>query len=832
MTSDDAPQVGAQPPSPAQPAMRDAETISAEREAQLRLRLALDAAAIGIWEYEVSTQALTWDARVREVAEVDDDVQPTWAGEFLPSVHPDDRDAVSEAFMRLIQQGDGAHLALTCRIVGRRTGRVVWSSLEGRCLARAGGLCVIGAARDVTLEHTAVQQLQETNDQLEQRVARIVADRQLWADMFQGVDDPIAAVDRDLRIIAMNEAYAATFLRLFGKPLKLGASLADALAHMPEAQAVAVALWRRALAGEVFEIPRSREAGPEGVYYDIKFRPLRDRRGALIGAFQHSREVTQRVLATERLKQAQELVNRAQKMEALGHLTGGVAHDFNNLLQVISGNLQLLRTDVAGNARAEKRVQNALAGVARGAKLASQLLAFGRRQPLQPKVVNLGRFLNGMDDMLRRALGEEVELETVISGGLWNTLVDPGQIENAVLNLAINARDAMQGRGRLTIEAGNAFLGDDYVRQNADVNPGQYVMIAVTDTGGGIAPEILERVFEPFFSTKPEGLGTGLGLSMVHGLVKQSGGHIKIYSELSEGTTVKLYLPRAAQSEEAWTETQPVAVAGGSETVLVVEDDEDVRETAVGLLGELGYSVLKASDGAGALAVIESGVAIDLLFTDVVMPGALRSPDLARRAKALLPRLAVLFTSGYTENAIVHGGRLDPGVELLPKPYGREALAHKIRQVLAKAQQRGGEAEPAAGADPAAPAADRAGRTVLLVEDDDAVRSSTAGMLEALGHTVLQAADAAAALLILQRDAVEVLVADRGLPDSSGDDFAQRALALFPGLGVVFASGEAVGLPDASVQDAVYLVKPYTPADLERAIEQAVTQPAEKKADA
>ncbi|RYD60651.1 MAG: hybrid sensor histidine kinase/response regulator, partial [Verrucomicrobiaceae bacterium] len=279
-------------------------------------------------------------------------------------------------------------------------------------------------------------------------------------------------------------------------------------------------------------------------------------------------------------RQLDEQIRRSQRMEALGQLTGGVAHDFNNLLQVVSGNLQLLSKDIAGNPRAETRVQNALAGVSRGAKLASQLLAFGRRQPLEPKVVNVGRFLQGMDDMLRRTLGEEIELETIVAGGLWNTLIDPNQIENAVLNLAINARDAMNGHGRLTIEATNASLDDAYARDN-DAQPGQYVLIAVTDTGSGIPPDVLDKVFEPFFSTKPEGKGTGLGLSMVYGLVKQSNGHIKIYSEVGHGTSVKVYLPRTHDREEVFTDLRSAPVQGGTETVLVVEDDDEVRETTV-----------------------------------------------------------------------------------------------------------------------------------------------------------------------------------------------------------------------------------------------------------
>ena len=370
-------------------------------------------------------------------------------------------------------------------------------------------------------------------------------------------------------------------------------------------------------------------------------------------------------------------------MEAIGNLTGGVAHDFNNLLQVISGNLQLLAKDIAGNDRAERRVSNALAGVSRGAKLASQLLAFGRRAALEPKVVNIGRFVSGIDEMLRRALGEGIEIETIIAGGLWNSFIDPAQIENALLNLAINARDAMDGNGKLTIEAGNAVLDDAYVRDQ-DIPAGQYVMLAVTDTGAGMPPEIIAQAFEPFFSTKPEGKGTGLGLSMVYGFVKQSGGHVRIYSEVGSGTTIKLYLPRAHQSEDLLVSRDTDAIFGGAETILVAEDDGEVRSTVVETLRDLGYRVLTANDAASALAVIESGVAVDLLFTDVVMPGTLKSPELARKAKERLPHIAVLYTSGYTENAIVHGGRLDQGVDLLSKPYSRETLARKIRQVMSK----------------------------------------------------------------------------------------------------------------------------------------------------
>ena len=401
----------------------------------------------------------------------------------------------------------------------------------------------------------------------------------------------------------------------------------------------------------------------------------------------HGRDVTEENQRALTLQQTADALRQAQKMEAIGQLTGGIAHDFNNLLQVVSGNLQLLQKEIAGNDRAGRRVANAQSAVARGAKLTSQLLSFGRRQPLEPKVVNIGRLLSGMDELLRRSLGEAIEIETVVAGGLWNTLIDPGNLENAIVNLAINARDAMQGSGKLTIETGNAWLDEAYVRAHPEVEAGQYVVLSVTDTGSGMPPEIAARAFDPFFSTKAEGHGTGLGLSMVYGFAKQSRGHVKIYSEVGHGTTVKLYLPRVAQSEDLLAAIERSPVTGGSETILVVEDDAEVRATAIEMLGELGYRVLKAHDAASALHIIESGLSIDLLFTDVVMPGTLKSPELARKAKERQPHIAVLFTSGYTENAIVHGGRLDADVDLLPKPYAREALARKVRQVLAKAKQ-------------------------------------------------------------------------------------------------------------------------------------------------
>lgn len=517
---------------------------------------------------------------------------------------------------------------------------------------------------------------------------------------------------------------------------------------------------------------------------------------------------------TRELTQTQDVLRQTQKMEAIGTLAGGIAHDFNNLLQVISGNLQLLARDVGGNELTQARVNNALSGVTRGARLAAQLLAFSRRQPLEPKVINVGRLIRDMDEIMRRSLGEAVEIETVIGGGLWNTLADPGNVENALLNLAINARDAMDGRGKLTIEAGNASLDDTYSRLNDDVAPGQYVMIAVSDNGTGMSADTISKVFEPFFTTKPEGKGTGLGLSMVYGFVKQTGGHVKIYSELGLGTSIKIYLPRAHAEEDRIVEAEQGAPRGAGETVLVAEDDAAVRETAVALLTDLGYQVLTAENARKALDIIETGVKIDLLFTDVVMPGTMKSTELAREAARQRPGLAILFTSGYTENSIVHDGRLDSGVHLLSKPYTSDAMARKVRQVLDKAAGSGtaAAADNVSTIEPAAATTtpeNAKGLVVLLCEDDVLIRMSTADMLTDMGMTVIEAGSGTEALEAIAGNAIDVLITDVGLPDFSGLELAVRIRETAPDLPVIFATGHTEVPGSESLQKTMILTKPY-----------------------
>ncbi|MGN6820196.1 MAG: ATP-binding protein [Sphingomonas sp.] len=385
---------------------------------------------------------------------------------------------------------------------------------------------------------------------------------------------------------------------------------------------------------------------------------------------------------------AQEALRQSQKMESIGQLTGGIAHDFNNLLTVITGNVEAAKRHVGdqAEARVQRALGNALIGAERAATLTQRLLAFSRRQPLNPRPLEPNKLVMGMSELLHRTLGEVVAVETVLAAGLWQVEADANQLENAILNLAVNARDAMPEGGKVTIETANTHFDQAYVAANAGVLPGQYVMICVSDTGMGMDADTLGRVFEPFFTTKDVGKGTGLGLSMVYGFVKQSGGHIKVYSEPGEGTTVRIYLPRLIGEtvpDDARGQDVPVPEGSRDETILVCEDDDDVRAYTVEALRELGYRVLEAHDGQSALRLLDRQEGpVDLLFTDVVLPEGMTGATVAVEARRLRPEIKVLFTTGYARNAIVHHGRLDPGVELITKPFAYSDLAARIRDLL------------------------------------------------------------------------------------------------------------------------------------------------------
>jgi signal transduction histidine kinase len=384
-------------------------------------------------------------------------------------------------------------------------------------------------------------------------------------------------------------------------------------------------------------------------------------------------------LSQQELAASQSALHQAQKMEAIGQLTGGVAHDFNNVLQIIGGNLQLIKLLGGVSDSARSRIDIALAGVERGAKLSSHLLAFARRQPLQAVVVDLAAMLRSMEEMMRRVLGPRATVVSEIAPDLWSATIDPSQLNNVLLNLVINARDAMVDGGILTIRARNLANGAPAL---SAVGSGDYVMLEVADTGAGMPAAVLERAFEPFFTTKPTGQGTGLGLSMAYGFVKQSGGEIILKSELGKGTSISIFLRRSDEAPVLVEESVAVPLCGGVETILVVEDEQDVRTSTVELLSALGYQVLAAEDAAGAVALVDSGVQIDLVFTDVIMPGEVTSLELRDRVRAKLPAAQVLFTSGYAEGVLTHEGKVDAAVNLLQKPYTADVLSARIRHLL------------------------------------------------------------------------------------------------------------------------------------------------------
>ena len=659
-----------------------------------------------------------------------------------------------------------------------------------------------------------------------------------FRQLAQSMPNQIWTADREGRLDWFNERVYTYFGVDQGSIDGLGWM---PMVHPDDADSV-LSEWRKSLGDGNPYYAEFRLRRHDGTYrwYFVRALPIRNREGGIERWVGNNADIDDQKAAetaisdlaasleqrveerTADLLKAQDALRQSQKMEALGNLTGGVAHDFNNLLQVISGNLQLVADDVAGNDRLLRRLDNAMAGVARGSKLASQLLAFGRRQPLAPRVTNAARLLREMDDLLRRSLGEEVELKTVVAGGLWNTSIDAGNLENALLNLAINARDAMDGKGRLTIEAGNALLDESYVREHPDARVGQYVLIAVTDTGCGMDVSLLEKVFEPFFTTKAEGHGSGLGLSMVHGFVKQSEGHIKIYSEPGHGSTIKLYLPRSTKPEEAVPDRNSGAIEGGSETILVAEDDDAVRETVIALLGNLGYKVLHARDARQALGIVESGAAIDLLFTDVVMPGDLRSPDLALEARKRLPGLAVLFTSGYPRNAIFHGGRLDEGVDLLSKPYTGEMLARKVRSVLVAQGKRNAAVRAAVEVTAGGVGIkETSGYTnearalrILLCEDDEFIRELSTEILTARGHQVVDVGQAEEALAHFSPERFDLLLTDITLPDISGIDLAKQLWQVAPELPVLFVSGRLINDEIPKERRVGTVLKPYRADEL------------------
>ena len=487
--------------------------------------------------------------------------------------------------------------------------------------------------------------------------------------------DILAVVDEDGQLLSLNPAWTQMTGRRAG--FRTGTRLFD-IVHTDDLAAMRAAFApghepADAAPRQVEVRLRKEDGGEARVAWRIVKLPEAGQFYAI------GRDVTLERAREEQLRQS-------QKMDVVGQLTGGIAHDFNNLLTVIVGSLELIQRDFANlDQKAARRVEAALEGGRRATALTHRLLAFARRQPLAPKPLEANRLVTGMSEILHRVLGEQIVLQLLCSAGLWRVKADGHQLENAILNLAVNARDAMQGGGHLTIETQNAILDEDYTANETEVQPGQYVMIAVTDTGTGMGPDVASQVFEPFFTTKPVGHGTGLGLAQVYGFIKQSQGHVKIYSEPGEGTTVKLYLPRLQAMEAPETPVPPEPARHGdgkNETILVVEDEPAVREFAAEVLREYGYNVLLAENAIEALPVIVSEQRIDLLFTDVVLTGPMNGRQLADAFAIHRAQVPVLFTTGYTRNAIIHNGRLDEGIAFLGKPFSAAALARQVRKML------------------------------------------------------------------------------------------------------------------------------------------------------
>ena len=587
-------------------------------------------------------------------------------------VHPDDMAAAAESWSAALATGEVYQTDFRLR---RADGQYRWHLARALPIRGTNGEIVqwIGTNTDIDEQRGTAEALMLLNATLEQRVAEQAAERdRLW----QTSQDLLVVVNREGVFQAANPAWSSV---LGWSPDEVVGKRHLNFVHPDDRRGSDGALERALTA--LLPSYENRCLHRDGSYRWISW--VASAENGVVYAT--GRNVTVEKEAEAQLLVAQEALRQSQKMEAVGQLTGGIAHDFNNMLAVVVGSLDLLSRRLSGgDARAQRYLDAAGEAAKRGALLTQRLLAFSRQQPLQPKALDANKVVSGMSDLLRHSIGADIRLETVLAGGLWRTYVDPNQLENIVLNLAVNARDAMPGGGRLTIETQNAHLDERYAATNQTVRAGHYVLLAVTDTGSGMPRDVIEKAFDPFFTTKPVGKGTGLGLSQVYGFVKQSGGHVKIYSEPGEGTTIKIYLPRLAgrAAVEVTDDAEAnLALGDAGEVILVVEDEPAVRQFTVDALTELGYRVIEADGASSALNLLEGRTDIVLLFTDVIMPDV-NGAALAREVRQRWPHVKVLFTTGYTRNAVVHNGVLDAGVDLIGKPFTLEALSTKLREVL------------------------------------------------------------------------------------------------------------------------------------------------------
>jgi PAS domain S-box-containing protein len=643
-------------------------------ESEQRLRLALDAGELGAWELNLTENSLARSLRHDAIFGYDE-LRPGWQFEtFMSHVMEEDRETVTGTMRAALD----AHAIWQFRCRIRRVDSAMrWIDVRGRPVREADGTVqrILGVVADVTDEVRAKTELQALNEVLETRVAERTRERdRIWRNS----QDLLLVVGADGVVLAANPAWAS----LLGHAHE--ALAGQDLRHIvhPDDVAHSRAAVSRAARGALphFE---NRLRHRDGTYRWLSWRASPE--DGVIYAV--GRDVTAEKEQAAALAAAEDALRQSQKMEAVGQLTGGLAHDFNNLLTGIVGSLELLQSRVSqGRVNELQRYIVAARGAAdRAAALTHRLLAFSRRQTLDPKPVAPNRLIAGMAELLQRTIGPSVQFEVAEGMGLWTTLCDPNQLENALLNLSINARDAMPGGGRLTIETANVYL-DGEPAMLRDLQPGQYVAVSVTDTGTGMAPDVAERAFDPFFTTKPIGRGTGLGLSMVYGFARQSGGHVRIYSEAGQGTTVKLFLPRH-QGEALEQPVPPVnnapIPAGAGETVMVVDDEPTVRMLVADVLADMGFRAVEAVEAGTALRILESDARIDLLVTDVGLPGGMNGRQLADAARVTRPALKVLFVTGYAENAVIGNLMLEPGMQVMTKPFAMDVLVNRVRSLLA-----------------------------------------------------------------------------------------------------------------------------------------------------
>jgi len=606
---------------------------------------------------------------------------PQVVGQNLREMVGDEAGDWVERYGRVLQTGEPIRFERELEATGR------YLSLSAFRIEPASKKQVAVLFQDVTPRRRAELALIRANETLEARVGEAIAQRRLLADVVEAAHAFVSVVDLDGRWMAMNSASAREFERLFDVLPNIGDNIFDLLADQPEHQAALHASWDRALAGEEYVTVASyAEAGQNPRSYELRFNALRDAAGKRIGTFQFAYDITDRLAEQDRFRATEEALRQAQKMEAVGQLTGGLAHDFNNLLAGISGSFEMIGTRLAQGRTpdAEKYIAAGQGATRRASALTHRLLAFSRRQTLSPKPIVVNRLLTELVELIQRTVGPAIEVETVAAAALWPALVDANQLENAILNLCINARDAMPDGGKITVETGNRWIDQRTAREHG-LEPGQYVAVCVSDTGVGIDKDILDRVFDPFFTTKPLGEGTGLGLSMVYGFARQSHGHVRIYSEVGQGTMVCLYLPRnLADTEEQEVETAvPAALRVTAEkTILVVDDEPTVRMLVVDALEELGYACVEAATGAEGIEILRGGARIDMLITDVGLPGGMNGREVAERARVLVPGLRILFITGYAENAVLNHGHIGYGMEVLTKPFAVGDLTARVDRLL------------------------------------------------------------------------------------------------------------------------------------------------------